>query len=251
MTFSCIIVDDEFNCRQNLRMLIEEYCSNVVCVGIAESAEQARQLIGELDPDIVFLDVSMPAEDGFTFLKSFEERRFSVILTTAHDEYALRAFKEDVVDYLEKPINIDDLLKAVGKVERARNKMENNTSQLIDELLSRVGSGQNGKVSIPTREGFVIIRNEEILHLEANDNYTNIYLSSGKKFLSSKNIKIYEENLDKEIFFRTHKSHIINVEYHLKEFSRSQGNMAILSDGKHVPIARRKLQDFLTRINTF
>jgi len=104
---------------------------------------------------------------------------------------------------------------------------------------------------IPTRNGYLIIRNEDIIHLEASDNYTMIYLNDGSRHLSSKNIKIYEENLDKEVFFRTHKSHIINIENHLKEFSRSEGNVAIMTNGKNVPISRRKMSFFMERINTF
>ncbi len=107
------------------------------------------------------------------------------------------------------------------------------------------------RISIPTRNGYLILKNEEILHLEASDNYTMLYLLNGKRHLSSKNIKIYEENLDASVFYRVHKSHIINVKHHLKEFSRSEGNVAILSTGKLVPVSRRKLTDFLSFINTF
>ena len=109
----------------------------------------------------------------------------------------------------------------------------------------------NERISIPTKNGYLIIRNEDIIHLEASDNYTMIYLKDGSRHLSSKNIKVYEENLDQKIFFRTHKSHIINIENHLKEFSRSEGNVAIMTNGKYVPISRRKMTNFMERINTF
>ena len=107
------------------------------------------------------------------------------------------------------------------------------------------------KTSIPTKDGLVIVNNSEIIHLEASESYTTIYLSNGKKYLSSKNIKIFEENLNKNIFFRTHKSHIINFTHHLKEFNRSLGNVVVMSDGKQIPVSRRKLTDFLSRVNTF
>ncbi len=112
-------------------------------------------------------------------------------------------------------------------------------------------SKSSDRISIPTRNGYLIIRNQDIVHLEASDNYTMIYLNDGSRHLSSKNIKIYEENLDENIFFRTHKSHIINIENHLKEFSRSEGNVAIMTNGKYVPISRRKMTNFMERINTF
>ncbi len=193
----------------------------------------------------------MPKEDGFSLLKSYENRDFSVVFTTAYNEYALKAFKENAIDYLEKPISIDDLQKAVQKVLKVHGSNEQRTPAELSDLLDEATEGKNDRISIPTRDGYIIIRNTDIIHLEASDNYTMIYLIDGSRHLSSKNIKVYEENLNQEVFFRTHKSHIINVEHHLKEFSRSEGNMAVLTNGINVPIARRKMSNFLSRINTF
>ena len=184
-------------------------------------------------------------------LKSYENRDFSVVFTTAYNEYALKAFKENAIDYLEKPISIDDLQKAVQKVMKVQGSEEQRTPAELSDLVDEAMEGKNDRISIPTRDGYIIIRNTDIIHLEASDNYTMIYLIDGSRHLSSKNIKVYEENLNQEVFFRTHKSHIINVEHHLKEFSRSEGNMAVLTNGINVPIARRKMSNFLSRINTF
>ena len=251
MTLKALIVDDEFYARNNLKILIDEFCPELKIVGLVESAEQARIIIEKEKPDVVFLDIAMPKEDGFSLLKSYENRDFSVVFTTAYNEYALKAFKENAIDYLEKPISIDDLQKAVQKVMKVHGSNEQRTPAEISELVDEAMEGKNDRISIPTRDGYVIIRNTDIIHLEASDNYTMIYLIDGSRHLSSKNIKVYEENLNQEIFFRTHKSHIINVEHHLKEFSRSEGNMAILTNGINVPIARRKMANFLSRINTF
>jgi len=251
MTLKALIVDDEFNARNNLKILIDEFCPELKIVGLVESAEEARIIIEKEKPDVVFLDIAMPKEDGFSLLKSYENREFSVVFTTAYNEYALKAFKENAIDYLEKPISIDDLQKAVQKVMKVHGSNEQRTPAEISELVDEAMEGKNDRISIPTRDGYVIIRNTDIIHLEASDNYTMIYLIDGSRHLSSKNIKVYEENLNQEIFFRTHKSHIINVEHHLKEFSRSEGNMAVLTNGINVPIARRKMSNFLSRINTF
>ena len=251
MTLKALIVDDEFNARNNLKILIDEFCPELKIVGLVESAEQARIIIEKEKPDVVFLDIAMPKEDGFSLLQSYENREFSVVFTTAYNEYALKAFKENAIDYLEKPISIDDLQKAVQKVMKVHGSNEQRTPAEISELVDEAMEGKNDRISIPTRDGYVIIRNTDIIHLEASDNYTMIYLIDGSRHLSSKNIKVYEENLNQEIFFRTHKSHIINVEHHLKEFSRSEGNMAVLTNGINVPIARRKMSNFLSRINTF
>ena len=251
MTLKALIVDDEFNARNNLKILIDEFCPELKIVGLVESAEEARIIIEKEKPDVVFLDIAMPKEDGFSLLKSYENREFSVVFTTAYNEYALKAFKENAIDYLEKPISIDDLQKAVQKVLKVHGSNEQRTPAELSELVDEAMEGKNDRISIPTRDGYVIIRNTDIIHLEASDNYTMIYLIDGSRHLSSKNIKVYEENLNQEVFFRTHKSHIINVEHHLKEFSRSEGNMAILTNGINVPIARRKMANFLSRINTF
>ena len=251
MTLKALIVDDELNARNNLKILIDEFCPELQIIGLVESAAEARIIIEKEKPDVVLLDIAMPKEDGFSLLKSYENRDFSVVFTTAYNEYALKAFKENAIDYLEKPISIDDLQKAVQKVLKVHGSNEQRTPAELSELLDEATEGKNDRISIPTRDGYIIIRNTDIIHLEASDNYTMIYLIDGSRHLSSKNIKVYEENLNQEIFFRTHKSHIINVEHHLKEFSRSEGNMAVLTNGINVPIARRKMSNFLSRINTF
>jgi len=251
MTLKALIVDDEFNARNNLKILIDEFCPELQIIGLVESAEEARKEIEKEKPDVVFLDIAMPKEDGFSLLKSYKNRDFSVVFTTAYNEYALKAFKENAIDYLEKPISIDDLQKAVQKVLKVHGSNEQRTPAELSDLLDEATEGKNDRISIPTRDGYIIIRNTDIIHLEASDNYTMIYLIDGSRHLSSKNIKVYEENLNQEVFFRTHKSHIINVEHHLKEFSRSEGNMAVLTNGINVPIARRKMSNFLSRINTF
>ncbi|MAP01941.1 MAG: DNA-binding response regulator [Flavobacteriales bacterium] len=253
MPLRAIIVDDEFNARENLKLLIHEHCPELTIVGLAESAKQAKELISSKKPELVFLDISMPVEDGFSLLNSFKERNFSVVFTTAYNEYAFKAFKADAVDYLEKPICIDDLKKAVAKVIKYHsNNTVNNSTVDYNNLSENIQlSKQLDKISVPTKNGYLIIDNKDIVNLEASDNYTMIHLIDGSRHLSSKNIKVYEENLDNTIFFRSHKSHIINVEYHLREFSRSEGNVAIMTNGKYIPISRRKMPFFMNRINCF
>ncbi|MBL4705889.1 MAG: response regulator transcription factor [Flavobacteriales bacterium] len=251
MKIKALIVDDEFNCRNNLELLINDFCEGVEVVGQAESAEEARKQIEELKPELVFLDIAMPEEDGFSLLRSLSSRDFAVVFTTAHNEYALKAFKENAIDYLEKPINIDELINSISKAKQLIEQPGHQDDAINSIIQKALKMNDSAKISIPTRDGYVIVDEKEIVHLEASDNYTMIFLTSGRKHLSSKNIKVYEENLDHGRFFRTHKSHIINMKEHLKEFSRSNGNVALLTDGKAVPISRRKLSDFIGRINTF
>lgn len=254
MKLKALIVDDEFNACSNLQMIIEEFCPELEVVGTAQSASEARDFLNDQEVDVVFLDIKMPQEDGFSFLKSIPERSFSVVFTTAHNEFALKAFRADAIDYLEKPISVEDLQKSVQKLVKLHQKGSTNLAEMesLREFLKDLSLfPENEKTSIPTRDGYVVIRNKDILRLEACDSYTNIYLADGKRYMSSKNIKVYENNLNSEVFFRTHKSHIINTMYHLSAFSRTDGNFAILSDKTTVPVSRRKLPDFLKRIAGF
>jgi two-component system LytT family response regulator len=250
---NAIIIDDEEFARENLRMLVEEFCTDVQIVGLASSAGQARQIIEEQNPDLVFLDIMMPSEDGFMFLQSINDRKFQVIFTTAFRDYALRAIKESAVDYLEKPIDIDDLQKAIAKAKELNDQKK--TTKIPETRLTKILenialTNTVEKTVIPTKDGLAVVKNTEIIHLEAFENYTTLYLVGGKKYVSSKSIKAFEDKLDPNMFFRVHKSHIINIAHHLKELNRTEGNIAVLSDGTQVPVARRKLQEFLDKLST-
>jgi two-component system LytT family response regulator len=254
MSLNALIVDDEFHARSNLEMLLENYCDDITIVGSASSPSEARILLGQHKVDVIFLDIKMPGEDGFQFLSSIENKDFAVVFITAYNEYALDAFKADAIDYLEKPIDIDELIDAVEKIRKIKNSekplaMNEDLIELIKSVVNKQMDFE--KTSIPTKDGLVIVNNQEIVHLEASESYTTIHLIDGKKYLSSKNIKVFEENLNPNIFFRTHKSHIINFAHHLKEFNRSLGNLAVMTNGKQIPVSRRKLTEFLSKINTF
>lgn len=248
---TALIIDDEEFARENLKMLLEDFCPEVEVAGVAGGAKEARQLVEDTNPDVVFLDIMMPGEDGFSFLESVSDRRFQVIFTTAFREHALRAIKESAIDYLEKPIDIEELQKAVAKA--AENIQLKKNNKIDDDRLSKVLqdivlTNSVEKTVVPTKDGLAIVKNTEIIHLEAMENYTMIYLVGGKKYMSSRSIKAFEDRLDTNMFFRVHKSHIINIAHHLKEFLRTEGLIAVLSDGTQVPVARRKLQEFLDKI---
>ncbi len=242
-----LIVDDELNCRDNLKILIESYCSDITESETAASVAEARERISIHEPDVLFLDIKMPRESGFDLLESLNGHKMHVVFTTAHSEYVLRALKAEAVDYLEKPIDIDDLQAAVSKVKKRQTNAKTGSDwrALIREMRQNPA---DEKIAIPMRDGFEWISFRDIIHLEAAESYTTLYLTGDRKLLSSKNIAVYERKLDPEIFFRTHKSHIINMRLHLKSFSRLDGNSAVMSNGKHIPISRRKLQSFLDTV---
>jgi two-component system, LytTR family, response regulator len=252
MAITAIIIDDEQNARFNLKILIEDFCPEVNVIGEAESAEQARALIEEQKPDLLFLDINMPNEDGFDLLESIEDKNFSVIFITAHNQYALKAIKAGAIDYLEKPIDVEDLQKAVAKISGSSEKIGNIDVESIRSILDKYqNESKVDTIAIPTLTGYEIIKTADIIRLEADESYTKIFLNDGKKCTSSMTIARYEKVLNKNVFFRVHKSHIINTRDHLKEFNRHEGNVAIMDNGTAIPVSRRKLTEFINAIKTF
>ncbi len=252
MTLQTLIIDDEENARKNLKLILDEYCPETEVIAEADSAKQARELINKHQPDLLFLDINMPNEDGFELLDSIENKNFAVIFVTAHNQFALKALKAGAIDYIEKPIDIEELQVAVKKINT--NKAENNNVnfEMIKQLLDEYKNDNKSEtIAVPTIAGYEIIKTSDIIHLEADESYTKIFLVDGEKCLSSMTIARYEKVLDKNTFFRIHKSHIINMRNHLKEFNRHEGNVAIMDNGQQIPVARRKLSNFINTIKTF
>ncbi|MBL7953167.1 MAG: response regulator transcription factor [Flavobacteriales bacterium] len=250
MALRALIVDDEADARDNLRLMLEEHCPEVQIVGQAGSAVEAREKINTLQPNALFLDIKMPGEDGFALLASIAELDLPVVFVTAYDEFALQAFQQNALDYLEKPVDIDALQRAVKKLLRQTDELGTTQPSAIAALMKDPASPLSRRVAVPGREGLVLLKHEDIMYLEANDSYTTIHLKDGKRSVSSKHIRVFETNLDPKTFFRVHKSFIINLG-HLKGFNRAEGNMAVLDSGALIPVSRRRLPDFLGLINTF
>jgi two-component system LytT family response regulator len=248
-----LIIDDEQNARENLKIIINDFCPELSVVAEAESADKARALILDLKPDLLFLDINMPKEDGFELLDSLENKNISVIFVTAHNQFAMKALKVGAIDYIEKPIDIEELQTAVRKVSDSFSEMSSKTDfGILKHLLEEYKEGNNSKtIAIPTLSGYEIIQVKEIVNLEADESYTKIFLADGKKCVSSMTIAKYEKVLDSSTFFRVHKSHIVNIRYHLKEFNRHEGNVVIMDNGTVIPVARRKLSGFISAIKTF
>lgn len=247
-----LIVDDERNARENLRLMIEEHCPGVEIAGQAASAAQARDFLDNESVHALFLDVKMPGEDGFSLLQSLNGRELGVVFTTAYDGFALQAFRQNAIDYLEKPIDAEHLKRAVHKLGRLASVdlLADQRHNAIEALMKDPASPLSSRVAVPGRDGLALIKHDEIIYLEANDSYTTLHLKDGKRSMSSKHIRVFENHLDPKTFFRVHKSYIVNLA-HLKGFSRTEGNMALLDNGQLIPVSRRRLPDFLGLINTF
>ena len=248
MAIRTIIIDDEQNARENLKLILNDFCKNVEVVAEAKSAEEARGLIEKHQPGLLFLDINMPNEDGFDLLASIEDKKFAVIFVTAHNQFALKALKAGAIDYIEKPIDIEELQQAIDKIdEKKKTAVDFNT---IKTLLSAY-KNKSETIAVPTLSGYKIIKMADIVHLEADESYTRIFLADGTKYVSSMTIAKYEKALAGNGFFRVHKSHIVNIKNHLKEFNRQDGNLAIMGNGDIIPVSRRKLTAFINVIKTF
>ena len=239
-----IIVEDEKHSRETLRGMLTRYCKNVEVIAEADSYRGGLKLIREHHPEVVFLDIQMPDGSGFRMLEEIEEIDFEIIFTTAFDQFAIKAIKYSALDYLLKPIDPEELVKAVKKVE---NKISNQqVNQNIQVLLDNIKSKETDphKIVLSTSEKIHIIETDQILRCESDNYYTNFFLADGKKILVSKTLKENEELLSDHNFIRPHKSHLVNVKY-IKGFLRSDGGYIELTDGSKIPVSRRKREKII------
>ena len=232
-----IIVDDEFSGRENLRTLIESYCPEINVLGTASSAAEAKLIVTELSPDVIFLDINMPVLDGFDFLESVDSSKFMVVFVTAHDEYAIKAIKAKAIDYILKPINIKELQQAV-------KRLVNNFNNYL------TSSNHIEKIILPVSHGFKVMNVDEIIRLEAEDCYTHIFTTKEKKITISRTLGEFEDKVPKDYFFRVHKSHIVNLR-HIKEYSKLEGGCIIMSDNTKIDVSRRKGTEFADKFKEF
>jgi two-component system, LytTR family, response regulator len=239
---NCVIVDDDAQCIQVLSAIINEYCPQLKITGTASSINDAVKLINLRKPQLVFLDVEIHDELGFDLFKFFSHPDFEVVFTTAHEKYALKAIKSSCFDFLMKPVNASEVVNVVSKLEKEKKKeREKNVDVLISNL--KEGDQVLKKIAVPSSEGYNFIGTNEILSLEADGKYTKITTLSGLKSLSTKNIGEFEELLDPSIFYRTHKSWIVNLN-HIRKFLKDT-NQLLLSDDSLADVSSRKREDFL------
>jgi two-component system, LytTR family, response regulator len=236
-----VIIDDEAKARRILASFIEEYCPQLTLAGAAEDVVQGVKLIQRSQPDIVFLDIEMPGYNGFQLLEFFDDIDFEVIFVTANNEFALKAFQVSAVDYLLKPLQINQLVRAVEKAEKIRGNSL--IKERLETLKTNMEAQEIKRIVVPVSEGSLFIDIKDITHLKAEGSYVNIFLKDGNKILVSKNIKDYEGQLTmEEGFFRTHRSFLVNRRY-VKTVS-ADGSEAILSNNQSIGIARERKQEF-------
>ncbi len=238
---NAIIIDDEERARNTLKLLIEEYCPEVNVVATCANVPDGVLSINQKRPQLVFLDIEMPEYNGFELLSFFRDIDFQIVFVTAYNEYALKAFEVSAVDYLLKPVDIDKLKIAVDK---AGKMLSTETMQhKFENLKDSFAAGQFNKIALPVAEGLLFIEVPEIVFLEAEGAYTNVWLKNGTKILVSKKIKFFEEILnERPNFFRSHRSFIVNVNF-LKKYNKSDSSLQ-LDNGKVVYISRDRKSEF-------
>jgi two-component system, LytTR family, response regulator len=245
MTINTVIIEDEKNSAELLESIINDYCPNVEVGGIASSVEDGLTLIETSQPDIVFLDVDIINGTGFDILDKSKFLDFKIVMTTAHEKYAMKAFKYDVSEYLLKPYSPLDIINAVNKL---RDKILE--ERLFSNILSsKKVSGQEEikKIALPTSKGVSIFEVDKIVRLESDNTYTTISILDQKKTVLSKTMKYIESLLPSRKFYRVHDSHVINLDL-VKEFNKEDCTV-LLSNGESIPVAKRRKQEFLDIIS--
>lgn len=228
-----IIIDDERNAITALEIAIKDYCPEIEIIGTAQSAIDGIKEIQLKQPELVFTDIEMPNMTGLELIESFSDRNFEVIFVTAYNQYAIKAFKVNAIDYLLKPINIIELINSVKKI-KAREGKKNISNSQVEKLKIAL----SGKLSIPISTGSEYLNIHEIIRIEADGSYVNIYSSDSKVRCVTKNLKSFEESLEDESFFRCHKSHLINLKHIAKYSPVKDGGYIEMTDKSIIPVSR-------------
>ena len=241
-----IIIDDEPYCCEILAAMLESDCPDVAIVNICNNANDALIAIKQKSPDLVFLDVEMPKMNGFEMLEQLPAINFHLIFTTSYDQYALKAIRFSAIDYLLKPIDREELKKAVEKV---RQRIQVPLPQQLEILMQKIKHPSNpvNKIALPTMEGLQMIPIETIISCESDDNYTTLKLKSGKKLLVTRSLKEIEESLEQHSFIRVHRSHLVNLN-EIEKYIKGEGGYLVMSDGTTIDVARNKKEMLLKKL---
>lgn len=242
-----VIVEDEVKGLNNLKNMLAKYCEEVEVVGEASTVEEGLELLAdpEVQPDVAFLDISLPDGLVFQLLNQIRPVAFEVIFVTAHEEYAIKACEYSSIGYILKPIDPDVLKDAVSRIQLRK-------SSSMDKQLDIFNSYYNNpnaftKMSISALDGVYFVNIKDIVRFEAEDNYTHIYLNNGERITASKTIKAYEDLLAPFNFYRVHKRHVINLNY-MRKFVKGDGGYLIMDDNMKIEVSRRRRPAFMEQM---
>jgi two-component system LytT family response regulator len=244
---STLIIDDEQHCCDSLQWQLEQYFPELEIKAMCNNAEQGLQQIRMYKPQLVFLDVQMPVMNGFEMLEALPEINFDIIFTTAFDQYAIRAIKFGALDYLLKPVEKEELRKAVNKFLKTQHR---DSLKQLTALLTHIKKSNDlsfQKIALPTLHSFELVPLNNIIYCESISNYTDLYLNNGQRMVISRTLKEMEEVLDIEPFFRVHKSFLVNLQFAVR-YVKGEGGYLVLNNDVSIPVSRSRKEDLLKLI---
>ncbi len=239
------ILDDEPHNVQLLEHLLLNFCPQISAVQGFTDPLEAVEAISQNAPDLLLLDIEMPQLNGFDVLNRLMPLQFRVIFVTAYDKYAVRAFRYSALDYLLKPIDIEEFKSAVKRAleQGVPDPQQLGFASQVKQTMSEVIPD---RIALSTQDGLLIVDTNDIVHLDSESNYTRIFFKNGQKVLVSRTLKDLEELLDAQKFFRVHHSHVINL-HSVRKYLRGEGGEVILENKSQIPVARSKKEEFLRR----
>ena len=242
---NAVIVDDEPKAIQSLTWELTNFNKDIKIIKTFTSPKDALAFLKTNTPDCLFLDIQMPTMDGFQFLKKLTNRDFAVVITTAYDEYAIKALKHEAIDYLLKPIDSDDLSDTIQKIIKFNSRILN-SNKLEKFLLDINKSKNNNKITLNTNGKLIFLKPEDVLFIESDGNYSTFFLTNNQKLVVTKKLKDVNNLLPEKEFFRIHNSFIVNLSK-IKEFLKTEGYVVMESNHK-IPVARQRKSDFLEKL---
>lgn len=242
---SVVIVDDEPNAIQSLIWELKHFVTDVEVMAYFSNPEEAIGYLDQNSPDCLFLDIQMPTMDGFQFLNKLSKRDFAVVITTAYNEYAIKALKHEAIDYLLKPIDSDDLAETIQKIKKHKSKQVN--SENFELALKQFNKRfKKSKITVNTDGKMIFLDADDIILVSGDGNYSTLELLNNQKIVVTKKLKEVNSMLPEDHFFRIHNSYIINLN-HLKEFIKGEGYV-VLTNNKKIPVSRQRKTDFLEKL---
>ncbi len=249
---SAVLIDDDDNLRNGMKTLLTRYAPDINIIGEADSVTSGTELLLKQQPQVVFLDIHLGDGSGFDLLEEVNKKgklNSQIVFITAHEQYAIKAFRFSALDFLLKPVDPEELEKVIGKIKNVVDK--NDSVAHIDLLLENIRKKVDNfkRIALSNSDGIHLFEVSDIIRCESEDNYTKFYIKNNKPVLISKTLKEYEELLTEHGFERIHQSHLINLSY-LKSYIKKDGGYVVMADSSNLPISQRKkerLQELLIK----
>lgn len=251
---TALLIDDDANLRAGLRQLLLRYAPNIKVIGEADSVQTGVETINQLNPDVLFLDIQLTDGTGFDLLEQLASKNgkitSQVVFITAHEQYAIKAFRFSALDFLLKPVDPEELQKVISKINDVLSKSDNyaHIDLLLENIRKKVDNFK--RIALSTADGIHLFEISDIIRCESEDNYTKFYIKNNKPILISKTLKEYEELLSEHGFERIHQSHLINLAY-LKSYIKKDGGYVVMADNSNLPISQRKKERLQELLKSF